>query len=152
MEIKQLLLTRIRRRDRRELIFFLDSLSLFLLGGFELGYAWEETLQLGEGGAFLKRKDGESTAELLERMAENYPNPDHRLWFRVLGELYKSGAPLAEAIPAMANAIRQEGQRELDDHCRTLPMRLNVGLILFFLPPVLLLLFAPLLQEILGAF
>lgn len=146
---------------RHQLLQFLDALSLYLQAGYDLAYGWTEThraletelcsgleKELRTGGGLA----GEGILALLSRLARSYPEPGHRLWFSVLKELYTSGAGLSDAVRAMANTLRQEHYRDLDAHCRNLPTKINVLVLLFFLPPALLLLFTPLILEILSSF
>ena len=158
MERLEILLKRAARRRRQELAQFLESVSLFLDAGFDLSYAWPEAFRsLGARldpwlAGLLEVPHGETPSATLRRLARNYPEPSHRIWFLVLQELYESGAPLREAMRASAQALRAEHARDLEAHCRTLPTRANVILLLFFLPPTLALLFLPLLSEMTRAF
>jgi hypothetical protein len=146
---------------RHQLLQFLDALSLYLQAGYDLAYGWPETHRALEAElcpALAKELraaggvDGEGILALLSRLALSYPEAGHRLWFSVLKELYASGAGLGDAVRAMANSLRQEHYRDLDAHCRNLPTKINVLVLLFFLPPALLLLFTPLILEILRSF
>ena len=146
---------------RHQLMQFLDALSLYLQAGYDLAYGWPETHRalkaelcpgLGKELEFSRGGEEEGILALLSRLAMHYPDPGHRLWFSVLKELYSSGAGLGEAVRAMASHLRHEHYRDLDAHCRNLPIKINVLVLLFFLPPSLLLLFTPLLLEILSAF
>ncbi len=158
MEGLLILLNREHRRRRHQLSHFFDALSLYLEAGFDMGYAWPEvyralsphlcpSLQRA-----LPLSEGQSVSSLLEALGRDYPQVDHRLWFQVLRELYERGAGMREAVEAVARTLREEHERDLESHCQRLPTRANVVLLLFFLPPTLLLLFAPLLTEILRAF
>lgn len=164
MENLGFLLTGKVKKDRlwrHQLLQFLDALSLYLQAGYDLAYGWAEThraletelcpglgTELRAGGGI----DGEGILALLSRLGLSYPEPGHRLWFSVIRELYSSGAGLSDAVRAMANTLRQEHYRDLDAHCRNLPTKINILVLLFFLPPALLLLFTPLILEILSSF
>jgi hypothetical protein len=157
MEGIHLFLVRRERRLRHDLIYFLEALSLHLQCGFELSYSWPETLaavamELEPRLQAALHGDGEKPmGDKLRDLAANYPVPSHRMWFSVLAELYSSGAPLVEAVQAISQALRREQSRDLETHCRNLPTKANVCLLLFFLPPTLLLLFVPLVLELSGA-
>lgn len=147
------LLSKPARRRRKELAHFFESLGLYLEAGLDIGYAWPQTLaalrdELGAVASLLALPDGESITALLGRLGREYPQTEHALWFSVLAELYERGAGLREGVQAAARTLREEHQRALEAHCQRLPMRTNVLMLLFFLPPTLLLLFAPLLYEL----
>jgi hypothetical protein len=82
----------------------------------------------------------------------NYRSAPHRLWFGVLAELYGSGTSLVQPVQAIAGTLRKEQHAELENHLRVLPVKVNVVLMVFFLPPTFLWLFGPLLMEILAQF
>lgn len=149
-----------RKQLKRALILFLETLEVYLRAGFEISFAWPEchaalTPEV-ECPFFselaLKTNAQESFAESLQRLSLKYPNPSARPWFGILAELYGAGAPLADAVLALADTLRREEARELEATLRALPARVNVILLLFFLPPALLLIFAPLLMEVLTGF
>ncbi|MBI4403042.1 MAG: hypothetical protein HY537_02705 [Deltaproteobacteria bacterium] len=141
------------RRLRKELSHFFHSLSLFFLAGYDMAYGWPETLKLLNSELsedlkqWLKLPDAESLVSLLERLAMQFPVTSCRTWFSVLRELYVSGSPLNEAVGNIALTLSEEHLRELDCHCRTLPTKINILMLLFFLPPVMILLFVPLITE-----
>jgi len=158
MENFEFLLKRRRRLLRRDLIGFLDALSLQLQVGYDLAYGWPETLaaldsQLGpDMRTFLRPLDDEAMSATLTRLAGAYPVEAHRHWFHALLDRYVSGASVLESVRAIATYLRKEQERDFEAHCRTLPSKLNVLLILFFLPPTFLLLFVPLILEIIQGF
>ena len=142
-----------RRRWRRDLIRFWDGLALHLRVGYELGYAWRETLSASQFmlPAFRDRLlpgEEESTRDCLARLTASFPFSEYRLWFSILGELYAQGAGLTDVVEGIAASLRREQERDLEAHCRTLPTRANIWLLIFFLPPALALLFVPLLDSI----
>lgn len=153
----EILLKRKERRWRRELILFVEALSLHLSAGLDLGFSWPETLASlaceisPELRAWLDPEE-ESVGRLLNRLAGDYPFSEHRLWFAALRDLHGSGAALGQAVSAMAAFLRREQEAALETHARELPTKINVLLLLFFLPPTFLLLFLPLVWEILHAF
>lgn len=153
MERLDVLLKKTARRRRQRLAHFFEVLSLYLEAGLDLAYAWPRAWEALEGNDdFLRMREGESVSAALERLAATYPEPGHALWFSVVGELYGRGAGLRDGVQAAARALRAEQNRALDAHCRKLPMRANVILMIFFLPPTLVLLFAPLLSALLKGF
>lgn len=150
-----LLNTRERRRWTRDLSLFLEAVALHLQAGYELHYAWTRAREaLGQRfpPGLREALAGESAREVLGRLASAYPVPAHRLWFSLLGSLHGEGAGLVGPVRAFADALRGDLGRELETHCRTLPTRVNLGLMVFFLPPALLLLCLPLLRELERAF
>ena len=153
MAIFRFSLVRGRRKRRRDLIQFMEALSVFLFCGFDLSFSWPETLKTfgAESDSDLAQWLTPGPAGIthdLNRLGRTYPEVSHRLWFSVLSELYQSGAGISEAVVAIAQNLRREQERELDVHGRTLPTRINVILILCFLPPTLASLFIPLLLEL----
>lgn len=141
------------RIQRREFIRFLDALGLYIQVGYDIAYSWPSALEfLGETispemHALLKTKSCESISGLLKRLSQEYVEPNHRIWFKLLEDLYTNGAPLLEALLSISVNLRKEEARDIDRHVRTLPTRNQVALILFFLPATFLLIFTPLLWE-----
>ncbi len=152
-----------QRRYRQGLIYFFEALSLYLKAGFSLPHSWPETLtalrgaipeQLQKDLSFRLKESGhqEGVSDVLSRLKKEGSVASHKMWFGVLEELYESGAGLTQCIEAVATTLRRDQDRELEAHCRSLPVKANVILILFFLPPTFLWIFAPLLLEILTQF
>jgi hypothetical protein len=142
--------TKIVRRRRRELIGFLDSLTLFLSVGYDLAYGWQESVRmLGKSGLEILHRtlssEGMGITSHLERLARAYPDVDSRPWFAVIKDIYLRGAPMTPLIRTAADALRREEERDFQNHCRTLPTRIHTLLIIFFLPPALAFLTLPLL-------
>jgi hypothetical protein len=151
------------RVSRQGLICFLESLALYLKAGFALSYSWEQSISSAQGGILsevvktLMPKVGEDSAneslgKALKRLNLEGDSAMCRVWFGVLAELYESGADLTPAVEAFSGVLRRELQRDLEAHCRTLPMKANIILLLFFFPPTIICLFVPLLVEILAQF
>jgi len=137
-----------KRRLRIQLVRFLDALLAHLQAGFELNYSWIDTRKTLTEPSELAITGNETMAGTLQRLNETYPVKEHRMWFSVLYELYLSGAGLADAVQAISSSLREEHEREFEAHCRALPTKLNILMLVFFLPPTLLLIFAPLLFEL----
>lgn len=139
---------------RHGVIVFFESLSMHLVAGLEMAYAWEQALSSlhatipQELQQLLQKKGGEGMGEVFQRLSLQYPTVQHRLWFSVLNELYQSGAGMVEIVRSLAHTLRDEQSRDLETHLRNLPVKMNVVLILFFFPPTILLIFAPLLLEL----
>jgi hypothetical protein len=158
MEYFKFLLTNKRecRRRRRDLIEFLDALSLYLRVGWDLGHAWRETLATLDShfasdlSSWLCHAEDsrENLMRIWQHLSQNYPDTSHRVWFSAIENLYRNGAGMGEVIQAISSTLRKEQERDLENHCRLLPTKVNVCLILFFLPPTLVWLFAPLVLEI----
>ncbi len=158
MERFRFLKTKEKREARHGLVQFFEALFMNLSSGFELSYAWRETLSIlsKELPPFLSKElelvESESFSVLLDKLGSSYSSVEHRIWFQTISELYQSGAGLTEAVRGVALTLRKEHERDLENHIRALPTKLNVCMLLFFLPPTLAVLFFPLLLEILKAF
>lgn len=122
--------------------------------GFDLSYAWREALENTRGSvpnslllelSFQKEEDG--VGQVLERLAASFSIPRFRIWFSILLELYGKGAGLVEPMNGILRALRKEQEREVEIFIRGLPLRVNVALLIFFLPPALGLVFMPLLLQ-----
>lgn len=155
---KFLLKAQNQRVVRAGLIRFLEGISLHVLCGYELNYSWKETLASLRGVLpvelveFLEIRSSENLSQTLLRLGSGGAIPQYQIWFQVLSELYQSGGPLRDATQGLVMVLRKEQEREFETHVRNLPTKLNICLILFFLPPTFLLLFFPLLLEFLRAF
>ncbi len=147
-----------KRRVRHSLMQFFETTGLYLQAGYDLGYAWPESLkaigeQMPEGlKEELSLKKEEPINQLLVRLASIFNVKELRIWFSVILELYQSGAGLSNCVSSIANTLRSEHSRDLENHLQRLPSRTNILVILFFLPPTFLLLFYPLLLEIVSSF
>ena len=144
------------RRYRQGLIHFFEA-------WFALSYSWPETIASLEesicerlrGDLASKTKEAEleeTVGEILKRLSRSCWIASYQIWFGVVSELYESGAPLSQAVEAIATTLQREQERDLEAHCRSLPMKVNVTLMIFFLPPTFLFLFGPLVLEILSQF
>jgi hypothetical protein len=128
-----------------------------LHAGYDLAYAWPETLrELRDAtGAELRAQltpPTEGFAAFVHRLAQIYPEPAHRLWLGVLAELYATGAPLSPTLAAFLHALGQEQDRDWQAHLRGVPLRVSLVLAVFFLLPALALVFVPLLMEMAETF
>lgn len=135
-----LFLLRRRRRELARWLRFLQEIGVFLDCGYELGYAWER----------LSKRDlpnGSIHAEL-QRLAREGEPIELRPWFEGLAVLQRSGSALIPYLTAFTQRLSDELRREMDRHVRSLPLRLNVLLLLFCLPPLLALIFTPLLSAL----
>jgi hypothetical protein len=141
---------RAKRRRRNGLVAVLDAVGLYLTAGYDLGYAWPGAVEAARSSLPVPADRG--MAAVLAELAAGYPDLEHRVWFAVLSDLYTSGASLGAAVEAMSATLRKEQALDLEAHCRLLPTKDNVVLLIFFLPPAFLLLFSPLILEILAAF
>ncbi len=147
-----------KRRVRHSLMQFFETVGLYLQAGYDLGYAWPEALkaigeQMPEGlKEELAQKKDEPITQVLARLSSDFKIPSLKIWFSVINELYQSGAGLANCVSSIASTLRSEHSRDLENHLQRLPSRTNILVILFFLPPTFLLLFYPLLLEIISSF
>lgn len=139
-----------QRRARHELSLFLEATAISLKGGFDLAHAWPHTLsQLGDRlenvRPSLMPSIDDSFALFLKSLSRNYPVREHRLWFTTIAELYESGGSLSPLLKAISKNLREEEERDWQNHVKNLPIRMSLILALFFLPAALLLVFSPLL-------
>lgn len=152
-----------KRRYRQGLIRFFEALALYLKAGFALSYSWAETFKTLESNLTedlrcdLKGTSGEETDEFsatttLKTLRDQCRIAPYRMWFGVLLELYETGAQLTQGVEAVVLSLRREQERELEAHCRSLPVKVNVVLMVFFLPPTFLWIFVPIVLEILSEF
>lgn len=150
---------RMQRVNRTGLIHFFDALSLYLQAGFALSYAWKEVLSSLEGAlptelraalSFrMSESEGlEAITQVLFRLQNESAVVPHCVWFSVLADLHSSGGGLTRGVESISKFLRNEQQRDLESHCRSLPTKVNIALLLFFLPPTFLWVFAPLVFEI----
>lgn len=141
-----------RRRERRNLILFWEMVGVMLQAGYDLAYAWPEALSALAGElspTFRTALDPAGTrfSEHLRGLAHAYPNPEHRLWFGALADLYGTGCALAPTLAAMTEALRAEQEREWQAHLRSLPLKTSLILALGFVLPALALIFLTVLRE-----
>lgn len=132
---------------RLELWRFLGAVSLLLECGYDLSFAWDEAFHRlrGDLSPELRRALGGSRPLARRLRRARFPLASERAWLCVLAELHASGAPVRRTLSAWREALLRAHERELAAFSRTLPLRMNLILLLFFLPPALLALMAPLL-------
>lgn len=154
MERLQILLKQRDHQVTRDLAFFIEALSLYSKVGYDLAYCWPlalnsmQSLMVPALHDQLKVQQG-SLAMTLEELVKMHPVERHRMWFSVIGQIYASGAGIGQVLEAFSSALRQELDREIDEHCRALPTKINVISLLVFFPAAAVLLFVPLLLEVL---
>lgn len=147
-----------KRQTRHALVQFFETIGLYLQAGYDLGYVWPEALKaIGESmpDKLLKEltpQGEEPIVQVLTRLSRQFSVKELAIWFSVILELYQNGASLSGAVASIANTLRSEHSRDLENHLQRLPSRTNILIILFFLPPTFLLLFYPLLLEIVSSF
>ncbi|NBX93263.1 MAG: hypothetical protein EBQ85_08550 [Proteobacteria bacterium] len=150
---------RVQRKLRKQLLHFFDLLGLYLQVGYELGFAWNQVLRAlksSEKESLLDELIYEDTQEslndCLSRLRQNFKDPQYRIHFGTLAQLYQQGAPLALATRSISQCLRCEFERDLENHLRKAPTQAQILLLLFFLPPALILLFMPILQQLRNLF
>lgn len=139
------------------MLTFVHALALHLQAGFDLATSWRNSLSLLE--PVLSRDELHrlsfppdlGLSARLRKLASDWPNPNHRMWFALISDLSNSGASLVPAVNAFAQTLRQEAKLRQEAQARALPSRINILVLVFFLPPAMLLLFAPLLSELLSS-
>lgn len=147
-----------KRRVRHSLMQFFETTGLYLQAGYDLGYAWPESLKaIGEQmppglKEELALRPEEPINQVLTRLSNEFKIESLRIWFSVINELYQNGAGLSQCVASIASTLRSEHSRDLENHLQRLPSKTNILVILFFLPPTFLLLFYPLLLEIISSF
>ena len=138
-----------------ERIAFFEGLLLYLQSGYDPAFAWDRMARLSWSERLslaVFRSDEESVVSVWERLVRHPDFAGLGLWFRAMRNLYLAGGSLSPVVEAFATAQKKERERRVKRFAETLPTRMNVCLILFFLPPIFLLLFHPLLSEIIDIF
>lgn len=146
-----------RREVRRDLLVFLDALYLYLLGGYELEFAWRTALgelapSFGRDFAALADLPPDSRlAPKLRQLSHRFPLADCQTWFALLADLHERGATQSDFVSAFAGLVRAEERSDWERHARELPTKLNLCLLVFFLPAAFVVLFGPFLLAMLGS-
>lgn len=138
------------------MLMFVQALALHLQAGFDLVTSWRQSLELLDGlltkeerlALFLGAE--ESLSSRLRALGEG-KDAHLAVWFGLLAELHSTGASLVPAVTAFAQALRGRERLQAEACARELPGRINLLVLLFFLPPALVLLFAPLLTELVAS-
>ncbi len=150
----ELSLKRQRRRALYDLFNFFDVVSVYLMVGYDLSFSWPQVIRViasqmkSQVLSDLSPKEQESMGTCLKRLSSSFQIEPYRIWFSILKELYEKGAGLVEPMGAIAASLRSDYLRDLETHSRTLPTKIQILLLIFFLPPALLVLFVPLLVEV----
>jgi len=141
-----LLKSRHVRKKRKELLLFFELLALYVSAGYDLFYAWAQSVEAS--GVFLKPKAHQSMNSLLKDLESHFDLENYRFTFSVLRQLYHQGATLAPALQAFSRALRRDLERDIEAHLRIAPTRANICLLFFFLPPALVLVVFPFLRHL----
>lgn len=157
MEAFGFLLTTPRaRRRRRDLIQFVEGVRLFLRVGWDLAYAWPRTFEQlkddfgDEARELLAIEPSEGFLSALRAGAAKFPEPAHRTWWALIADLHEAGASLGDALGAFSQTLKEEHRRDLEQHVRAAPTVTNLCLLLFFLPPTVVLILLPLIVGLIG--
>lgn len=140
-------------RNTEAIAEFLNCVGLFLLAGYDLTYSWAKSVSLLRSGwspqlqSFLDLSQS-GLAGTLTALNQSYPHDEIRVWFGILKELHEAGAGLSELVFAFADNLHLERSQKLEHHVRVLPTKLNILFLLFFFPPLMILLLGPLLFEL----
>ncbi len=132
MALFPVLLKRRYRKKRQALRIELERMLLYLDVGYDLSYAWESVRQ-------------KPLSQDLNHLIEHPIHFSYLNWFIFLIDIYQTGAPVRPSLLALCEQLKRDEAIELEQHLETLPSRLNLVLLLFFLPATFLILFAPLL-------
>lgn len=141
------------RAQRRNLRFFLHTLSILMEGGLEVSYAWKRACsELGSkatGHCFQELAEATEVgfSQGLERLEKAYSDPQYRFWFGLMGELYREGGSVVKTVEAFAEALEREEDAEWNHHLQSVPLRITFVLAFFFLIPALALVLVPLVTE-----
>ena len=139
------------RQFKRDLIQFLRTFLVQIKIGNSPSNSWSYALTLVPANSnahkWLQQHET-SFKDHLEHLSQKFPLVSHRLWFGILRELYLAGSPLTPFLTAMAKQLQTELEQEFESHKQKITLKTNTVLLIFFLPPVLLLIFAPILLEL----
>ncbi|MFM8269730.1 MAG: hypothetical protein ACKN9V_06025 [Pseudomonadota bacterium] len=141
-----LLKTKAKRRLARRLLLFFEMLGLYVSAGYDLSYAWIEAVDSSE--IFAQPNAHESMNDILRELENKFQLSNYRFTFSVLRQLYSRGASLGPALQSFSRTLRRDLEREIEGHLREAPIRANISLLLFFLPPALALVIIPLLEHL----
>lgn len=138
-----------RRRQTYERLVFLEALLAFLESGYEMEFAWNECQRVLDlksdwpmGGPDPEGASGDRIKCLLSW--ESDLPPAARPYFKMLTVLHQNGLPKQKVIERLSAQLRRCYIDDMEEFTSRLPTRLGAGLLIFFLPPALLLLLAPL--------
>lgn len=134
-----------------ELLIFFEGLSLYLEAGYDLSTSWSELRSMNWSTEFypLIQMSGEvGVVEQLKYLAEKNIFPDATPWFLTMQEQYLEGASMLKISLAMNLSLRRDRELRLKQFMSQLPTRINILLIIFFLPGLFLMLLWPLVTEI----
>lgn len=151
-------LDRRRAACLRELPGLIDVLTLGLMAGL----SFDASLEL-----YLSRYDTELSAafgeamtswrmgvagrgEALEGLAEQMGVSALRSFASIVSQALEFGSPLAEALEAQAQVIRDEQRSELEEEIERVPVKMLVPLGTLIVPAMLLAILGPLLSSSLG--
>jgi len=147
-----------RRRLTQDLPQTLDLLALAVSGGLDLYTALGEAAGLAPSGPLAEEMAaagryvalGLPPEQVLERLAGRTGVPALAALSSAVARARWLGAPLEAVLWEQAAAQRLQLQHELEGRLGTLPLRLTLVTLLFFLPPVLLLIVWPSVLRLLG--
>lgn len=125
------------RKIKKDLLFILEMTKLYLSLGYDLSYAWNIALQKKHENRF------QLVTEDLGNQEKGFPLKKYRVFFGVLKQLYLRGGALIPAIDTFSRVVRKDLEKDLEVHLRKVPVEANVLLLVFFVPPALLLLILP---------
>lgn len=138
-----------------EWIAFLEGFLLYLQAGYDPSFAWDQMARLpwcDRLRHLVHREQQEGVLTVWERLSADPAFRSSRFWFLALRNIYLAGGGLSPVVDAFAIAGKKERERRVKRFGETLPTKMNICLILFFLPPIFLFLFHPLLSEIISIF
>jgi len=136
-QASQILKRKKERKVKRDLLFSLELIKLYLSIGYDLSYAWSLSQKKGNLG------EQQTVSETLEKLEKEFSLKKYRLFFGVLRQLYQRGGSLLPALEAFCRVIRKDLEKDLEDHLRKVPTESNILLLVFFIPPALLILILP---------
>lgn len=147
-----------RRRLTADLPRLLDLLALAVSGGLGLHAALAEAGALAPAGPLAAELDwvgchvalGAAPEATLERLAERTGVPVLTALAAAVAQARWLGTPLEQVLWEQAAALRLELRHEQAERLGTMPLKLSLVTIAFFVPPLFLLVFLPGLLPLLG--
>lgn len=143
----------LRRDCLKELPTLLDVVTLGLSSGLSFDAAlelycdrYQNALARAFGEALLSWRIGaETRSEALSHMADELDVGALRSFAATVSQSLEFGAPLAEALEAQAEAIRDEQRSQMEEEIEKVPVRMLIPLGCLIVPAMLLAILGPLL-------
>jgi len=141
-----------KRQAIQTWIRILDLSGCYLNSGLDLSYGWRKAFEAEKKNLSIEFqfKPEESLLDHLKRLALL---SQEQTWITPLQNLYSIGSPVGSYLANTSQNLKDSMSRDLENHLQKLPSKVNLGILIFFLPVSLLLLMLPLLSALnYGAF